>query len=212
MTCFRDDTTYRLDRSTWASEGATGVDEGSANVEPHPRPRRGLSEPEFEALYREQLSRVFAFLARRVGPDLAEDLTAQVFVEAWAGRDRYDAEHGVAAGWVFGIATNLLRRHHRHEETQLRAYARLGEDPAATFDESAVVERVMVRNGWTVVAAVLAELSDDDRDILTLAGWANLSYAEIAAALGMPTGTVKSRLSRARTQLARRLSSSIDLT
>jgi RNA polymerase sigma-70 factor (ECF subfamily) len=187
------------------------VDEAAADVRSHLRPR-GLSEPEFEELYSEQVSRVFSFLARRVGADLAEDLTAQVFVEAWAGRDRYDPDHGVAAGWIFGIATNLLRRHHRHEETQLRAYARLGEDPVAAFDESAVVERVMVRDGWKHVAAALADLSDDDRDVLTLAGWAKLSYIELAAALGVPTGTVKSRLSRARTQLTRRLSSSIDLT
>ena len=143
---------------------------------------------------------------------LAEDLTAQVFVEAWAGRDRYDENHGGSVGWVFGIATNLLRRHHRQEATQLRAFARVGVDPTDTFDEDAVVDRIMVRDGWKRVAAALSDLSDIDRDILTLAGWAKLSYDDIASALELPIGTVKSRLSRARTQLARRLASAIDLT
>ena len=70
----------------------------------------------------------------------------------------------------------------------------------------------MVSEGWRRVASVLADLSEEDRNILTLAGWARLSYDEIAAAIDIPVGTVKSRLSRARTQLARRLSSAIDLT
>ena len=177
-----------------------------------PRTRSGISEPEFESLYAAQVGRIYGFLARRVGSMLAEDLTAQTFAEAWAGRDRYDADQGAAVGWIFGIATNLLRRHRRREESQLRAFARVGVDPVEVFDEVAVVDRLMVRVGWRRVAAVLSELSDVDRDILTLAGWANLSYEEIAEALDVPIGTVKSRLSRARTQLARRLASAIDLT
>jgi RNA polymerase sigma factor (sigma-70 family) len=183
-----------------------------ADEEPDVRLRTGISEAEFEALYTAQVGRIYGFLARRVGATLAEDLTAQTFAEAWAGRDRYDPAQGGAVGWVFGIATNLLRRQHRREKSQLRAFARLGVDPTDAFDEASVVDRVMVRDGWKQVAAVLAGLSDVDRDILTLAGWAKLSYDDIAAALELPVGTVKSRLSRARTQLARRLASTIDLT
>ncbi len=179
---------------------------------PELRVRRGISEADFEVLYAAQVGRIYGFLARRVGATFAEDLTAQAFVEAWAGRERFDASQGGAVGWLFGIATNLLRRHHRKEETQLRAFARVGVDPTDTFDEDAVVDRLMVREGWQRVAAVLSELSDVDRDILTLAGWAKLSYEDIAAALELPIGTVKSRLSRARTQLARRLAPTIDLT
>ena len=179
---------------------------------PELRTSRGISEADFEVLYAEQVGRIYGFLARRVGASFAEDLTAQVFVEAWASRDRFDAGQGGAVGWLFGIATNLLRRHHRREDTQLRAFARVGVDPTDTFDEDAVVDRLMVRDGWQRVAALLAELSDVDRDILTLAGWAKLSYEDIAAALELPIGTVKSRLSRARTLLARRLAPTIDLT
>ncbi len=183
-----------------------------ATERPELRVRTGISEAEFEALYTAQVGRIYGFLARRVGANMAEDLTAQTFVEAWAGRDRFDAARGGPVGWLFGIATNLLRRQRRQEESQLRAFARLGVEPTETFDEAALVDRIMVREGWRQVAAVLAELSDVDRDILTLAGWAKLSYDEISAALEVPVGTVKSRLSRARTQLARRLASAIDLT
>jgi RNA polymerase sigma factor (sigma-70 family) len=180
--------------------------------EPARRLRTGLADAEFEALYRTSVGRIYGYVARRVGPALAEDLTAQTFAEAWAGRHRYDAAQGAAIGWVFGIATNLLRHHRRKEETQLRAFARRGVDPFESFDETEVVDRVMVGEGWRRVAAVLADLSEEDRNILTLAGWARLSYDDIALALDMPVGTVKSRLSRARTQLARRLASAIDLT
>jgi RNA polymerase sigma-70 factor (ECF subfamily) len=182
-----------------------------ATDEPLPRRPAGSADADFEALYRDSVDRIYGYLARRVGPALAEDLTAQTFAEAWASRDRYDPERGVAVGWLFGIATNLLRHHRRKEEAQLRAFARCGIDPVDSFDEAVVVDRVMVRDGWRRVASVLADLSEDDRNILTLAGWANLSYDDIGAALDLPVGTVKSRLSRARTQLARRLASAIDL-
>ena len=111
-------------------------------------------KPTSNVLYAAQVGRIYGFLARRVGATLAEDLTAQVFVEAWAGRERFDASQGGAVGWLFGIATNLLRRHHRREETQLRAFARIGVDPEDTFDEDAVVDRLMVRDGWKRVAGV----------------------------------------------------------
>jgi RNA polymerase sigma-70 factor (ECF subfamily) len=179
---------------------------------PELEPPTGISESAFEELYTAHVGRVYGFLARRVGASLAEDLAAQTFFEAWAGRHRYDASRGASVGWLYGIATNLLRRHRRREDSQLRAFARVGVDPTEDFDESTVVDRLMVRAGWQRVAAALSELSEIDRDILTLAGWAKLSYEEIAEALDLSIGTVKSRLHRARTHLARRLAPSIDLT
>lgn len=184
--------------------------DGTTDEPEQPR-HTGLADAEFEGLYRSSVGEIYAYVARRVGPALAEDLTAQTFAEAWAGRHRYDAARGAPIGWMFGIATNLLRHHRRKEETQLRAFARRGVDPVEAFDEAEVVDRVMVGEGWRRVASVLADLSEEDRTILTLAGWARLSYDDISAALDMPVGTVKSRLSRARTQLARRLASAIDL-
>src|SRR5690606_39192680 len=96
----------------------------------------GLSEETFERLYRDHAAPVFGYLARRVGPDLAEDLTAQTFVEAWAGRERFDPRKGAGVAWLFGIAVNQLRRHRRREAYQLTAFARTGVDPALPFDEA----------------------------------------------------------------------------
>jgi RNA polymerase sigma-70 factor (ECF subfamily) len=173
--------------------GRTGLDgsglDGAADL-PEVEVATGISETEFEQLYEQQLPRVYGYLARRVGATLAEDLAAQTFYEAWVSRDRYDTSRGAAVGWLFGIATNLLRRHRRREDSQLR---------------------LMVAAGWRHVAEALADLSPIDRDILALAGWPRLTYEEIAEALGLPIGTVKSRLSRARRHLARRLSPAIDL-
>lgn len=194
-------------RGNWGTPDVDRTTDG-----PETPTRSGLADAAFEALYREQVTRIYGYLSRRVGPSLAEDLTAQTFAEAWAGRHRYDEARGAPVGWLFGIATNLLRHHRRKEETQLRAFARHGTDPVEPLDESGIVERVMVRDGWRRVASVLADLSEEDRNILTLAGWAQLTYGEIAAALDLPVGTVKSRLSRARAQLARKLASAIDLT
>jgi RNA polymerase sigma-70 factor (ECF subfamily) len=157
-------------------------------------------------VYRSHVRRVYGFLARRVGPSLAEDITAQTFLEVWSGWNRFDSDRGSETAWVFGIAANLLRRHRRRENAQLRAYARAGADPTTVdFDEAGVVDRVTVRAGWSQVATVLAALSDTDRNILTLTGWAGLSYEEVAFALQVPIGTVKSRLNRARAKLGQAL-------
>lgn len=161
-----------------------------------------LSRQEFERLYEQLEGPVFGYLARRVGRDLAEDLAAQAFVEAWAGRRRYRADRGSPAGWIWGIVTNLLRRHRRSEVRQLRAYARTGSDPLATsIGEQEVVGRVDAAQIMPKVAQALATMRDEDRDVLLLYAYAGLGYQQIAEALGISVGTVKSRLSRARARL-----------
>jgi RNA polymerase sigma factor (sigma-70 family) len=165
--------------------------------------RRRMDAPTFEALYEEESPRLFGFLARRVGASLAEDLTAEAFAVAWQRRDSFDPERAAFSSWLYGIALNLLRRHHREEHYQLSTLARTGIDPAATIDESALVDRLDFRAAWPRVAAALESMDEIDRDVLTLFAWAGLSYREIAEALGVPVGTVRSRLSRARGRLER---------
>jgi RNA polymerase sigma factor (sigma-70 family) len=164
-----------------------------------------ISDSEFTAIYRLRQPQVYGYIARRLGPDLAEELTAQAFAEAWAGRHRIDPDRGSPTAWLFGIATNLIRRHHRSEARQLRAYASTGVDPVASFDEAAIVNRLTAAEDWPAVAGVLAAMSPDDRELLTLATWAGLSYQELSDTLGLPLGTVKSRLNRARERLGRRV-------
>jgi RNA polymerase sigma factor (sigma-70 family) len=143
---------------------------------------------DFERLFEDHFDAIYGYLARRVGPDLARDLAAETFTRAYAGRKRFDPARGEPRAWLFGIAHNLLRRHYRDEERRLQAFARIELREETTSDEP-----------W--VAEALSVLSREERDALLLFAWADLSYDQIAEALGLPIGTVRSRLNRARTRL-----------
>jgi RNA polymerase sigma-70 factor (ECF subfamily) len=141
------------------------------------------------------------YLTRRVGPHDAEDLLGDLFVVALERRASFDGAAGSARPWLYGIASNLLRRHHRDEVRFLRALARVGEDPPTpSFDEH-VDERVTSAQDLRRLATALAGLSTGDRDVLLLVAWGDLAHDEVATALAIPAGTVKSRLHRARRQL-----------
>lgn len=162
----------------------------------------------FEQLYLDCEAKLFRYLARRVGPTLAEDLTAEAFTIAWQRFADYDPSRAAFSTWVFGIAINLLRRHTRTEIYQLGTFSRTGSDPAQPSDESAIVNRLAADAFWPKVAAELADMDDVDRDVLTLYAWAEMSYGAIAETLGIPIGTVRSRISRARDRLVGRVGSS----
>jgi RNA polymerase sigma factor (sigma-70 family) len=142
---------------------------------------------DFEELFEDHFDAIYGYLARRVGPDLARDLAAETFTRAYAGRKRFNPRRGEPRGWLFGVAHNLLRRHYRDEERRLRALARV-EVPR---DEGAPHEPLL--------AEALSVLSREERDVLLLFAWADLSYEQIADALAIPIGTVRSRLNHART-------------
>lgn len=161
-----------------------------------------LDDAAFVALYGTAAPRLHAYLARRLGPEAAEELTAEVFARAWAGRERYDAGRGDPVGWLFGIAMNLLRRHHRTAERRLRAYGRLPVDATAPDPAEGVTRAVDARRELEATARGLTRLSAMDRDMILLRAWADLSYQQIADAMGVDVGIVRTRLSRARARLA----------
>jgi RNA polymerase sigma-70 factor (ECF subfamily) len=169
-------------------------------------PHRGEDLSAFDAVFDRHFDEIHRFVGRRLGRDVADDLTASVFVEAYASRVSYDAEAGPIRPWLFGIASNLVRRHHRTEARRLRAYARHGVDPLAS--ETGDLDRVDATGDGPRLARALAKLARRDRDVLLLYAWADMTYDEIAQALDVPIGTVRSRLARARkvmqAQLARR--------
>ena len=168
----------------------------------------GLSryEPEhFTVLFRRHAPHIQRYVVRRLGPDAADDIVAETFLLAFRHRDRYDAAHADARPWLYGIATNLIGRHRRAEVRLYRALARTGADPVTEPFTDRVDDRVSAGHASRQLATALARLPADSRDTLLLAAWSGLSYEEIAVALGVPVGTVRSRLSRARGKLRRAL-------
>jgi RNA polymerase sigma-70 factor, ECF subfamily len=161
-------------------------------------------EDDFAAVFERHFDDVRRYLVRRVGPALGDELAADTFVRAYEGRPRFDPARGEQRAWLFGIAANLMRRHRREEERRLRAYARTGVDPVLDALED-VDARVDASRQGRALAAALATLPARERDPLLLLAWAELSYEEIAGALRLPLGTVRSRLSRGRARLRREL-------
>jgi RNA polymerase sigma factor (sigma-70 family) len=163
-------------------------------------------EPEhFTMLFRRHAPHIQRYVVRRLGPDAADDIVAETFLLAFRHRDRYDAARADARPWLYGIATNLIGRHRRAEIRLYRALARTGADPVTEPFTDRVDDRVSAGHASRQLAAALARLPAESRDTLLLAAWSGLSYEEIAVALGVPVGTVRSRLSRARGKLRRAL-------
>ena len=159
-------------------------------------------EPEhFTVLFRRHAPHIQRYVVRRLGPDAADDIVAETFLLAFRQRNSYDPARSDARPWLYGIATNLIGRHRRAEIRLYRALARTGADPVTEPFTDRVDDRVSADHASRQLATALARLSGDLRDTILLAAWSDLSYEEIAVALGVPAGTVRSRLSRARTKL-----------
>jgi RNA polymerase sigma-70 factor (ECF subfamily) len=153
-----------------------------------------LAEPEaFAVLFDRHFGAIHGYAQRRVGADLADEIAAETFTRAFDRRRRFDVSHESARPWLLGIAANLLRRHWRTERRRLDAYARSTGRPDTALSEPVAGD----------LAAALRNLSRREREPLLLLAWADLSYDEIAVALEIPVGTVRSRISRARTHLRR---------
>ncbi|MGA2530413.1 MAG: RNA polymerase sigma factor [Acidimicrobiales bacterium] len=144
---------------------------------------------------------VFAFFARRVGTELARDLTAETFKEAIAKVSHYDSGRGTEIAWLFAIAHHVLSHHRRSERRRLRAYvAFAGESEVALGGaddgDDRLDEATIAR-----VARTLRRLPNAQRDAFVLVAIDGVSYADASLILGVPDGTVRSRVSRARARL-----------
>ena len=160
--------------------------------------RRSLSEPElFLVVFDRHYDAIARYFARRLPRDIAADLASETFTRAFAARARFDSRREHALPFLYGIAANLIRRHRRSEARMLRAYAR----SAAAETAPGAIEGSDV----SAVAEALRELRPEEREVLLLFAWADLEYEQIAQALGIPVGTVRSRLSRARSRVRERL-------
>lgn len=157
----------------------------------------------FERAFEAEFEPLHGYIARRLGVSAADDLTAETFAIAFRRWGSLDPSRPVRP-WLYGVASNLIRHHWRKERRMLRAYARSGVDPALAEEEISS-DRLDARAERLALSAALAQLRHEEREVLLLHAWAELSDAEIADALSLPIGTVKSRLSRARRHVRNRL-------
>lgn len=159
----------------------------------------------FADIFDRHYGELYRYLRRQAGADVAADLAAETFVTAFARRSAYRTQSADARPWLYGIAHNLLRNHQRHQRRRFAAYARHGAAPVADAAAEAEFALADARADAAAVTArleqILAGMPDRDREVLQLVAWADMSYAEVAQALGIPLGTVRSRLNRARREL-----------
>ncbi len=168
---------------------------------------RSLHEPEaFAVLFDRYAADIHYYVARRLGTAAADDLVAETFLVAFRRRTTYDLRRPQARPWLYGIATTLIARQRRSEQRFYRALARTGVDPLPEPIADQVVRRVAVQGQQRLLAAALAGLAQGDREVLLLVAWGGLAYEEIAEALQVPVGTVRSRLHRARRKVRQVLS------
>ena len=154
------------------------------------------ARPGFGEVFDAHFDVVHGYLRRRVG-DAAEDLAAETFTRAFAAYRSFDAAREPRP-WLLGIATNVVHGHRRAEARRLRAYAREAGRAAPPPGDDDFAGRVDASRAAPRAAAAIAKLKPADRDALLLVAWGELSYEEAADALGVPVGTVRSRLHRAR--------------
>jgi RNA polymerase sigma factor (sigma-70 family) len=159
-----------------------------------------LDEPvRFGAIFDRHATVLYRYLVRRIGPDEADGMVGEIFRIAFEKRATYDLERAVARPWLYGIATNLLYKHRRGEARRLHAMARLKSQRLPSLDlADRVSATVDASEQWQRVADAVTALPEPERDALVLHVWEGLSYEEVAVALGVPVGTVRSRLNRAR--------------
>ena len=146
---------------------------------------------------------VYNFAFRRTASwDAADEIVSVVFLEAWRQRATVVTRHGSLRPWLVGVAHNQVRRWWRGRQRLRRAVDRLSVVAHSDDHAAAVASRVDDERQMASVLAVVDRLSDAHREVLLLWAWEGFSYDEIATALGISVGTVRSRLSRARANLA----------
>ncbi|MEV5827879.1 sigma-70 family RNA polymerase sigma factor [Spirillospora sp. NPDC052242] len=174
--------------------------------------RRSVTEPEcFAVLFDRHYPAIHGYASRRLGPTLADDVAAETFLIAFDRRGSYDASRADVRPWLYGIASNLIARQHRAEARQYRALARAGTPGVDAGHADRVAGRLDAQAARGPLARALRKLPRGDRDVLLLVAWADLGVQEAAEALGIPAGTARSRLHRARKKIRAALGGGFDL-
>ncbi|MEA2010674.1 MAG: RNA polymerase sigma factor [Actinomycetota bacterium] len=166
---------------------------------------RSLADPSrFEVVFDRHYDTIHRYVARRLGSPVADDLASEVFVQAFTARSRFTAPPGGSClPWLYGITSNTMRHESRRRLRESRAVRRV--------TTSGHVQDVSTDVAWSVDAQrrveesglidAMNDLPPDDRETFYLYAVAEASYAEVAEALEVPLGTVRSRLARVRQKL-----------
>ena len=155
----------------------------------------------FSVLFERHARTIYNFCFRRVGDwAAAEDLVSIVFMEAWRRRNK-ELPEGKVLPWLFGIATNVVRNHHRFERRYGAMLRRIPEPGPSPGFELEAATRLDDERRIRPVLVLLSRLPKSEQEVFVLAAWFDLSYEDISLALGVPVGTVRSRLFRARKRL-----------
>jgi RNA polymerase sigma-70 factor (ECF subfamily) len=158
------------------------------------------SEPEaFGELFKRHSRSVYTYLARRTGNlDLAEDLTSVVFMEAFRRRRKLQLSNASALPWLFGVANNVIRNADRSLRRYRSALGRLPVPMNGMSSEEDAMERLRAQEALARALEAISTLTQAEQDVVLLVLWSEFTYADAATALGIPVGTVRSRLASAR--------------
>jgi RNA polymerase sigma factor (sigma-70 family) len=177
-------------------KGAADVRDAPSDAELIERSRRDPGC--FAGIFDRHGEEILRYAHARLGPDLAEDITAETFLAAFRRRDSYDTSRADARPWLYGIAVRLIGKHRRAEARYRRMLQSVPADRFAEDFGDRSAERVTAERLRPCLAAVLNELPAGDRELLLLIAWAGLTYRETAQALGLTVSAVRSRLNRIR--------------
>lgn len=165
--------------------------------------RDSITSPQrFGEIFTMHHAAIWRYIARLAGPDVADDIAGEVFVDAFTHRESFDPLRGRVRSWLFGIATNKLHSRFRSESRAASAFCRAAQFRDTSIDFSQmVVDADDLGQQVQLVRNAIEYMERNDREVLALAVWEGMPYQEIALTLGVPVGTVRSRLSRARSRL-----------
>jgi RNA polymerase sigma-70 factor (ECF subfamily) len=162
---------------------------------------------EFAVVFERHFAPIWRYLVRRLSPSDADELAGEVFRIGFEQRRRFDPGHISALPWLYGIAAHLVLKHRRSAARGLRAMARYqGSGPVEPADDYADADaRLDAAPLRAALVSALRSLSRQNRELVLLAAFGELSYQELAQATGLTLGTVKSRLSRSKAKLRERI-------
>lgn len=171
-----------------------------------------LLEPSrFASIFDRHVDPVRRFVTRRAPPDVIDDVVSDVLRIAFERRASFDQSAASALPWLYGIASNVLRHQRRSSlrySAALRRAEGLADQPLDPLIGAS--DRVDASVRAKAMLACLEELRDDEREVLLLVAWEQLTPTEIAEVLGVPASTVRTRLHRARRQIRERLQAADD--